>query len=140
MRARSFGFLSNACKTKNIATIRSLLQGGDQIIDTSATTDSFPAPAMENEPVAGLPAEKPFIPIIVSNDISVFQSANRVGITFISPANAVIKSKTKESVAELMKRITGIDIELCKHCKIGRLQKTPLPLAMNQAPASWDTS
>lgn len=141
MRVRSFGFLSNACKTKNIATIRSLLQGGDQIKDTSATTDSFPAPAMENEPVAGLPAEKPLIPIIVSNDIRALQpSENLKGMTLISPANAEIKAKRKESVAELMKRIAGIDIELCKHCKIGRLEKTPLLPGMNQAPVSWDTS
>ena len=96
---------------------------------------------MENNIVAGLLAEKPFIPIIVSNDISVLQpSENLVGMTIISPANAVIKAKTKESVAQLMRRVTGIDIELCKHCKIGRLEKVPLLPGMNQAPVSWDTS
>ena len=52
----------------------------------------------------------------------------------------VVKSKAKESVAELMKRITGIDIEICKHCKIGRLEKIPLPLRINQGPTAWDTS
>jgi hypothetical protein len=137
MRVRSFGFLSNACKTKSIATIRSLLQGSNQINDAATITDLLPASTMENNTVAGLLAEKPFIPIIVSNDISV---QNLAGMTIISPANAVIKAKTKESVAQLMRRVTGIDIELCKHCKIGRLEKTPLLPGMNQAPVSWDTS
>jgi len=54
--------------------------------------------------------------------------------------NDVIKTKLKESVVELMKRITGIDIELCKHCKIGRLEKIPLPPGLNQPPVPWDTS
>ena len=38
-------------------------------------------------------------------------------------SSVLIKAKAKESVAQLIKRITGIDIELCKHCKTGRLEK-----------------
>ena len=96
MRVRSFGFLANACKTKNINAIRSLLQSDDQIKAASTATDT-----------AG---------------------------------NAITKTKSKESVAELMKRIAGIDIEICKHCKTGHLKKRPLLPEINQIPESWDTS
>jgi hypothetical protein len=96
MRVRSFGFLSNACKTKNISTIRSLLQSNDEIDEVSTATDTV--------------------------------------------CNAVTKAKPKESVTELMKRIAGIDIEICKHCKTGRLEKRPLLPEINQTPESWDTS
>ena len=88
--------MRNVGKTKNIGTIRSLLQSDDQINKVSTATDT-----------AG---------------------------------NAVTKAKSKESVAELMKRIAGIDIEICKHCKTGRLEKRPLLPEINQTPKSWDTS
>lgn len=67
MRIRFFGFLANACKTRNINTIRALF--GHQ--ESTANTTSI--------------------------------------------------SKDKEPIAQLMLRLTGIDIERCKHCKIGRL-------------------
>lgn len=65
MRVRSFGFLANACKAKNIELIREL----------------------------------------------------------ISPHKKEEKTiKSKEPVTELIKRLIGVDIEQCSHCKIGRLQ------------------
>lgn len=148
MRVRGFGLLANACKAKNIATIRTLLQGDDQINGGSMAIDLLSVPSLKHDTVAGLPGEKSFIPLIVSNDINGLQpSENRVAKSLATQAtgtnaadNAVIKTKPKESVAELMKRITGIDIELCKQCKTGRLEKIPLLLGQNQLPAPWDTS
>ena len=64
IRLRSFGFLANSCKAKNIQQILSLL----------------------NQDIQNIPTRK------------------------------------KESVDELMLRLTGIDITLCPKCKIGRLQ------------------
>jgi len=64
IRLRSFGFLANSCKAKNIPQILSLL----------------------NQKTESIPARK------------------------------------KESADELMLRLTGVDINLCPKCKIGRLQ------------------
>lgn len=68
MRIRAFGFLANACKTKNINLIRSQLTPHDD----------------------GSKQDK----------------------------------KVKEPIDELMMRFTGIDINLCQTCKIGRLETT----------------
>jgi Putative transposase/Transposase zinc-binding domain len=68
MRIRAFGFLANACKTKNIELIRS------QLIPSQKDNDSKQ------------------------------------------------EKKSKEPIDELMMRLTGIDINLCQHCKIGRLE------------------
>ena len=48
---------------------------------------------------------------------------------------------SNESTVELMKRVVGIDIELCKRCRIGRLEKIEviLPHAL-QRQSAWDTS
>jgi Putative transposase/Transposase zinc-binding domain len=56
-------------------------------------------------------------------------------------ADNIKSESTQESLAELMKRVANIDIELCKQCKIGRLQKIQqlLPYAA-LPPAGWDTS
>lgn len=102
----------------------------------------------QNKPIVVQPREKPFIPVIVSNNTHAVQpSENLVRMAFASSTadidtadNQNIKAKRKESVAELMKRLTGIEIELCKHCKIGRLEKIPLPPSLNQSPVPWDTS
>ena len=86
MRIRSFGFLANACKTKNINLIRSLVN-----------------------PEETNPYEK--------------------------------KSKAdKEPVVELIKRVTGVDIDLCKHCKIGRLEVIQLIPSVKQAVLYEDSS
>ena len=85
---------------------------------------------------------------IDSNDIDIPQplgnlvvaACSSIDIGIVPMVSEVIQLKAKESVAELMKRITGIDIEICKHCKLGRLEKVPLPPCINQAHATWDTS
>jgi Putative transposase/Transposase zinc-binding domain len=49
--------------------------------------------------------------------------------------------KNTESMAELMKRVVGIDITLCKRCKIGRLEKIQMiPTNHLCSLAPWDTS
>lgn len=140
MRVRSFGFLANACKTKNIAIIRTLLHDDGHTKEIGLP----PAPALAKEATA----VQSIASTIDSNDIDAPQSwgnlvvATRSSMTIreVPIISEVVKSKAKESVAELMKRIIGIDIEICKHCKIGRLEKIPLPLRINQAPTAWDTS
>jgi hypothetical protein len=55
------------------------------------------------------------------------------------PINIKAES-TFESLAELMKRVANIEIDLCKQCKIGRLQKIQYLLPSALPPAGWDTS
>lgn len=50
------------------------------------------------------------------------------------------EKKTKETIAELMERITGIDIYQCQHCKIGRLEIIKSILSAKQSLAYIDTS
>lgn len=146
MRVRSFGLLANACKAKNIAIIRDLLSGSEQINGASMVDDLLPTQLLNKTLV--IPDEKPFINAITSDDINALQaSKNLIANALISPltgindtGNVVVSAKAKESVAELMKRITGIDIERCKRCKVGRLEKTPLLPGTNQMPETWDTS
>lgn len=147
MRVRSFGLLANACKAKNIAIIRDLLSGSEHKSSTSMITNSSPTPPEESNTVMQ-PDEKSFIKVITSGENRALQpSENRItNVLVTSPPSIddsdhpVVKVKAKESVAELMKRITGIDIERCKRCKVGRLQKTPLLPSTNQMPEAWDTS
>lgn len=50
-------------------------------------------------------------------------------------------AKNTESTAELMKRVVGIDITLCKCCKIGRLEKIQIiPTNHLVSLTPWDTS
>jgi hypothetical protein len=141
MRVRSFGLLANACKSKNIAIIQDLLQSSEQINNVLMATDLSPTPPLKNQKMVMQLDEKSIIKVITSEDIKAFQpSENLVANVLISmpsgindTGNSISKVKTKESVAELMKRIAGIDIDRCKHCKVGRLEKIPLPEA-------WDTS
>lgn len=82
MRIRSFGFLANACKTKNISRIRTLLGS----TETSQT-------------------KKP-------------------------------NEQIKETIAELVQRVMGINIERCKQCRIGRLEV----IHIIKRQTYWDTS
>jgi|GEM_PF-82640 len=148
MRVRSFGLLANACKAKNIAIIRDLLSGSEQISSASMATDLPATPPLDNKTMVMQPDEKPFIKVITSGENSALQpSENLIANALVTPpacigdiGHPVVKVKEKESVAELMKRITGIDIERCKRCKVGRLEKTPLLPSTNQRPELWDTS
>lgn len=51
-----------------------------------------------------------------------------------------VSSKNKEPVTELIKRITGIDITLCKQCKTGHLEITQQIVSAKQGLLYWDTS
>lgn len=146
MRVRSYGFLANACKAKNIAIIRDLLSGSEQINGASVVDDLLPTQPLNKTLV--IPDEKPFINAITSDDINALQPAeNLVVNALVSPStgindtgHVVIPAKANESVVELMKRITGIDIERCKRCKVGRLEKTPLLPGAHPKPETRDTS
>ena len=83
MRVRSFGFLSNACKSKNIDLIRALIHPHQ---------------------------------------------------------TRILAIKVKESSVELIKRLTGINVELCKHCKIGHLQKIISLPSKPPCHTYWNTS
>lgn len=50
------------------------------------------------------------------------------------------KQNNKEPIADLIKRIMGVDIEQCKQCKIGRLQMIRPLLVVQQPPIYWDPS
>lgn len=67
MRVRHFGFLANACKAKNIATIRALLRGSEP-----------PTPSLENKTIATQPHEKEFITLIVSDDVNTLQPSKNL--------------------------------------------------------------
>lgn len=148
MRVRSFGLLANACKAKNIAIIRDLLHVSEQIKSASMITDLTPTLVLENKKAVMQPHAKTLIQAITAGDINTLQplenlivNAQVSSLTCVGDiGNPVVKAKAKESVAALMKRIAGIDIDRCKHCKVGRLEKTPLLPNINQTFESWDTS
>jgi len=133
MRVRSFGFLANACKAKNIATIHTLLRDDDQ-------TDHLPLPSAPPSAPLSVSSIETLLndtpcasPIVPANISKLCPSVDISTDSLIQPV------KPKESVAELIKRVIGIDIERCKHCKIGSLEKTHLPSGANSVPG-WDTS
>lgn len=141
MRVRSFGILANACKAKNLAIIRQLLSlvEEDNRELTVTALPSIPQKEMKTRLVQF--EEKPFINTIASDDVDTLKPIDNLLVksVFSSPKGtddadtAVVSVKKKESTAELMKRVTGIDIERCKHCQIGRLEKMHIPVG-------WDTS
>lgn len=148
MRARYFGFLANSVKAKNITLIRSLLST-DKQDDMAVSLPAQDIPVTITEPQTAVPVLH-----MMSNS-----PADRVddqplhhalGISD-TPNSAIFAqdiktikpsvSDTSESIAELMKRVIGIDITICKHCKIGRLEKIQMILPNTlQIPAPWDTS
>jgi hypothetical protein len=150
MRARYFGFLANSVKAKNITLIRSLLSTDKQddmavssavqnipaMITESKTAVSQALHMMSNSPADKIADCKP-----LQHTLGISDSLNTVitalDIKTIKPSD----SEPSESIAELMKRVVGIDIALCKHCKIGRLEKIQMLLPNTlQIPAPWDTS
>lgn len=151
MRARYFGFLANSVKAKNITLIRSLLSMDKQgetmassvarnisaMIVTEAQTAVSPALYRTNHDPTDRIADCSFL----CHPLNISDTSN--GVIFAQDIKTVKPSESKlsETTAELMKRVAGIDIVLCKHCKIGRLVKiqTILPNAL-QIPAPWDTS
>lgn len=139
MRVRYFGFLASSCKKKNLEMIRSLLG----LVPQSSPHDdeeSFDAQKLSKTALTSLthaitalhPAHKPSS-LMISH--SVPESA---ALSFNHTETSVSQ---KESVAELMKRVAGIDIEQCKRCKIGRLQKIEeLKPHSSGSHKAWDTS
>lgn len=136
MRARYFGFLANSIKAKNIALIRTLLSV-DKTQPTSAEysiLETIPNPdmialntTMKAMCFAVVESEQLQVHLLNSTDVKMST------IAVIPP----ITKKETESTAELMKRVVGIDITLCKHCKFGHLEKIQI---IPPSPISWDTS
>jgi hypothetical protein len=142
MRVRYFGFLANSVKAKNITLIRSLLSK-DKESDTDVnlalknvanSSDLVGATALSHgalvncaEPTAR-DAEKQPSHILLSD-------------TPHTSTQDTKKTEPSETVAELMKRVAGIDITLCKQCKTGHLEKIQVLLPnVLQIPTQWDTS
>lgn len=150
MRARYFGFLANSVKAKNITLIRSLLSPAKQDDMTARTavqnisamiTDTQAAVSQASHMMSNSPADRLADCKLLRHTVSLSDTPSIVilaqEITSVKPSD----SKPSESIAELMKRVVGIDIALCKHCKIGRLEKIQMLLPNpSQIPASWDTS
>jgi hypothetical protein len=145
MRARYFGFLANSAKAKNITLIRSLLSA-DKQDDMAVSSAVRNIPAMITEPQTAVSQALHRISNSSADRIADCKPLHHT-LSISNTPNSVILAqdiktvKPSESIAELMKRVVGIDIALCKHCKIGRLEKIQmiLPNAL-QIPAPWDTS
>jgi hypothetical protein len=111
MRVRSFGFLANACKTKNIALIRSLI-----------------APQLPTTEIKMIPLESP--PVQPTKNSTTRSSSEKVSELLV-----------KESAVELIQRLIGIDVGLCKCCKVGRLEIIEaLPSQKVVCASYWDSS
>lgn len=116
MRVRYFGFLASSCKKKNLETIRSLLA---PVLQSNLHDDEEFYSQISNKTTRSIPESAALCP----------------------NQNTGIPTLQQEPVAELMKRLTGIDIELCKRCKTGRLQKIgEIKPCLSGLYESWDTS
>lgn len=150
MRARYFGFLANSVKAKNITLIRSLLST-DKQDNMAVSTAVQNIPAMIIEPQTAVPQALHRMSNSPADRITDSKPLHHTSGISDTPSSTIaaldIKpvkpsdSEPSESIAELMKRVVGIDIARCKQCKIGRLEKIQviMPNAL-QIPAPWDTS
>lgn len=140
MRVRYFGFLASSCKKKNLELIRSLISPVPQ---SGLHDDEELFYAQASSTIA----TTPLVHAITALH-SVHQTSNPINSYSIPESNVLsIKHNTEtsapqqESTAELMKRVVGIDIEQCKRCKIGRLQKIgELKPRLSGLYETWDTS
>lgn len=143
MRVRYFGFLANSVKVKNVALLRALLSAEEQrdtvvstvpaTIDGLQTETSQPLYAMDVSH-----ADKTTEDQSIHCALSIPDAPNNIlecNIKELKPT----ESKPSESIAELMQRIVGIDITLCKYCKFGHLEKIQM-IMPNTLPTLWDTS
>ena len=149
MRARYFGFLANSVKAKNITLIHSLLSADKQdhmavravrnltaMITEPQTAVSQAWHRMSNSPADRIADCKP-----LHHTLGLVDTSNSALLAQDIKTVKSSDSKPSESIAELMKRVVGIDIVLCKHCKIGRLEKIQMILPnVLQIPIPWDTS
>ena len=150
MRARYFGFLANAVKAKNITLIRSLLSP-DKPDDLTVSSTVQNIPAMITEAQAAVshalhrinnsPAERGADYQTMHHTLGTLDTPNSVPLIQDIKIVKSFRPEPSESIAELIKRVIGIDIALCKQCKIGRLEKIQMimPNAF-QVPSLWDTS
>ncbi len=143
MRVRYCGFLANSVKAKNIALIRSLLSTDKQydVASNDVLHHTFTlkmtaipvAPPMSNMHATDAAVE-PLELNLLQRPISKIQ-----GDTL--SAQSINKEAARESTAELMQRIVGIDVTLCKHCKVGHLEKVQMIYpTISHSPTPWDTS
>lgn len=148
MRVRYCGFLANSVKAKNIALIRSLLSTDKQhdVVSNAVLHCAFTL-KMTATANAVLPVT-PAMSHIQATDAAVEPSKLNLLQKPISEtqgeilsAQSIEKEITRESTAELMQRIVGIDVTLCKHCKVGHLEKVQMiyPTILH-SPTPWDTS
>jgi len=147
MRVRYFGFLANAVKRKNIALIRTLISS-IKPQDVSSIVSSIPD---VHNPRGAYQTSTSHVLCATGCNHSVqtteYQSQPNTLSTIDTPAAPDSKALTRpepeptESITELMKRVTGIDVTLCKQCKKGHLEKIQAILP-HSAPISilWDTS
>jgi len=56
------------------------------------------------------------------------------------PESSPLDEKIEESAAEIMKRLTGIDIDRCRVCKKGKLRNIEIILSFKQSQPYTDTS
>ncbi|MDP3889242.1 MAG: IS91 family transposase [bacterium] len=143
MRARYFGFLASSVKAKNITLINSLLSTDKQEVSVSSSVQTIPARISEPQPSVSQASHMiNDSHIDVVDDCKPSHQFNLNNVTFAQDIKTFkLPDSEPESIAELMKRVVGIDIALCKHCKFGRLEKIQmfLPSAL-QIPTAWDTS
>jgi hypothetical protein len=117
MRVRSFGFLANACKAKNINLIRALLNH-EKSKESSDSASLSEAKLLESK----------------------FVKSSSHAPDTTSCAQKTTPETCKESAVELIKRVTGVDVELCKQCKIGRLEIVKSFSGTTQPPIYLDPS
>lgn len=151
MRARYYGFLANSVKAKNIALIRSLVPPAQQN-DKPISSTLQNAPEMLNLPQATTLSQTlhvlkngsaneiaPYKP--VHHRVSTLDASNSITLAQDTKRVKTSDDEASESIAKLLKRVAGIDIALCKQCKIGRLEKVQILLPNTlQIPNLWDTS
>lgn len=138
MRVRYFGFLASSCKRKNLEMIRSLLgpvpqsslHDDQELYEQESSTTAITP--LTHAITALHPAHQPSS-LIISHSI--------LDSTALSFNHIETSAPQQESVVELMKRVAGIDIEQCKSCKIGRLQKIEeIKPRLPGTHEAWDTS
>ena len=148
MRVRYFGFLANSVKAKNIAMIRSLLHESSPLDTVNTATLSDASSTLASGTTHAVLSISPEISHLKSTVSTVVQSKLNVLHYPMSDIQQHIlsiqdikKETIRESAAELMQRVVGIDVTLCKQCKIGHLEKVQV-IYPNPAynPTPWDTS
>ena len=144
MRVRYFGFLANAVKVKNITLIRSLLSK-DKASDTHVNL------ALKNSANSSDLVDVTAIShcaLVSGSEPAARAAENQLSYTRLlsnTPYTTSIqdtkKTEPSETIAELMKRVAGIDITRCKQCKTGHLEQIQaiLPNVL-RIPSPWDTS